>query len=799
MDIDAKNTTRKKSSDCAAVCALLLPALFLAAACSPPAGRGALPASRHDLVFKSLAGTWDEGIPLGNGMIGALVWKKGDSLRMSLDRADLWDLRPVAEFSGPEFRFAWVRKQVSKKDYEPVHRMGDIPYDRDPAPTKIPAAALEFDIASLGEVESVRLSVADAVCRVKWKNGARLTAFVHATEPVGWFTFEGLPAALMPRLVPPAYAAPVPASDAEKNSLTGKTLASLGYQVPEVVRDETSVRYHQEGWGGMSYEVAVDWNLPVAGTLTGVWSISSIYPEKEGAAAEAGGESQFAPQSVVEALKRSLARDIESHKAWWKEYWAKSTIELPDPVLEKQWYLETYKFGAASRRGAPPMTLQAVWTADDGSLPPWKGDFHNDLNTQLSYWPCYSGNRLEEGLAFLDWLWAIKPRCEEYTKLYFGVEGLNVPGVATLDGSPMGGWIQYSLGPTVSAWLAHHFYLHWRFSGDRAFLEERAYPYLKAVAVFLDRFSERRADGKRKLPLSSSPEINDNRIDAWFAETTNFDLALVRWLFGAAAELAGELGLTDEKALWQGILGEWPELALAEDDGRLLVAPGYPLTESHRHFSHIMAIHPLGLVDWSGGEASRRTINAALSELDRLGPDGWCGYSYSWLGNMAARAMDGDKAAAALRTFAECFCLPNSFHVNGDQTKSGKSKMTYRPFTLEGNFAFAAAVQEMLLQSHTGIVRVFPAVPASWKDVSFDLLRTYGAYLISAKMKAGKVVEVWVTSEKSGRLKLENPFPGGAYKASGLAADAVRDTGPVIEADMRPGERLLLKPAHIPG
>jgi hypothetical protein len=161
--------------------------------------------------------------------------------------------------------------------------------------------------------------------------------------------------------------------------------------------------------------------------------------------------------------------------------------------------------------------------------------------------------------------------------------------------------------------------------------------------------------------------------------------------------------------------------------------------------------------------------------------------------------MDGDRAAAALRTFAECFCLPNSFHANGDQTKSGKSKMTYRPFTLEGNFAFAAAVQEMLLQSHAEIIRVFPAVPAAWKDVSFDSLRTYGAFLVSAKKKDGKVIEIRVTSEKGGKLRLENPFPDGSYKASGLAADAVRDVGQVIEADMRPGEQLLLKPAHIPG
>lgn len=776
-----------------AVAGIALAVLILAAACTPRGSRTQMPAPRHDLVFDKLAATWDEGIPLGNGMIGALIWKKGDSLRLSLDRADLWDLRPVAEFAGPEFRFAWVRDHVLKNDYEPVHQMGDVPYDRDPAPTKIPAAALEFDISALGEVESVRLSLIDAVCRVRWKNGARLTAFVHATEPVGWFQFEGLPAGARPKLVPPAYAAAVPAADAEKNSLNPRSLASLGYPRPELSGDETSVRYYQEGWGGMSYEIAVDWDLSGAGVLTGVWSISSVYPETETGAAAWGRGTELAPNSAAQALKRTLVRDLDSHAAWWKAFWARSTVRLPDPVLEKQWYLETYKFGAASRRGAPPITLQAVWTADDGSLPPWKGDFHNDLNTQLSYWPCYSGNHLEEGLAFLDWLWAIKPRCEEYAKRYFGVDGLNVPGVATLDGAPMGGWIQYSLGPTVSAWLAQHFWLHWRYSNDRAFLEERAYPYLKGAAVFLDNFAVRRPDGKRKLPLSSSPEINDNRIDAWFRETTNFDLALIRWLYGAAAAMADELGLAEEEKRWRTILGEWPDLALAEDDGRLLVAPGYPLKESHRHFSHLMAIHPLGLIDWSKGEADQRTIRGALAELDRLGPDWWCGYSYSWLGNMAARAMDGEKAAQALRTFAECFCLPNSFHANGDQTKSGKSKMTYRPFTLEGNFAYAAGIQEMLLQSHTGIIRVFPAVPATWRNVSFDLLRAEGGFLVSAGKKDGKLVEVRVRSENGGKLRLENPFPDGAYEISGAPAAAVRNAGPIVEADMRPGDEVRLK------
>lgn len=124
--------------------------------------------------------------------------------------------------------------------------------------------------------------------------------------------------------------------------------------------------------------------------------------------------------------------------------------------------------------------------------------------------------------------------------------------------------------------------------------------------------------------------------------------------------------------------------------------------------------------------------------MQEVGPDWWCGYSYSWFGNMKARAFDGEGAAQALKTFAECFCSPNTFHANGDQTNSGKSKFTYRPFTLEGNFAFASGIQEMLMQSHTGIIRIFPAVPASWQDISFQDLRAMDAFLVSAEQKVAR-------------------------------------------------------------
>jgi alpha-L-fucosidase 2 len=736
----------------------------------------------HDLRFSTLPKVWDEGLPLGNGMVGALIWQRDSVLRLALDRADLWDLRPIAEFSRPEFKFSWVIQQAQKGDYAPVQQLFDVPYDRDPAPTKIPAAALELPIPGIDQVESAQLRLTDAVAEVLWKNGVHLESFVHAREPRGWFKCEGLRGEIVPRISTPPYGVRAAAKAGENSGPEGNDLRRLGYPAPVMREGKRERTYHQECSDGFSYDVWVGWTFEHSGVLIGCWTVipNRSYPL-----------SRRSPAiSVSDVTLERYKKELAEHKSWWLSYWKKSSIHIPDTTLETQWYRELYKFGSASRRGAPPITLQAVWTADNQRLPPWKGDFHNDLNTQLSYWPAYGANHLDEEIAFPDWLWQCKPVAEKYTRTYFGTEGLNFPGVATLTGEPMGGWIQYALSPTVSAWLAQHFYLHWRYSMDRKFLGERAYPWLRAVAVYLDQLSVRDSSGNRVLPLSSSPEIHDNRIEGWFRKTTNFDLALIRWLYGAARELAEEMGLKDEAARWNRALDEWPEFAISEDDGRLLVAPGEPLKESHRHFSHLMAIHPLGLLDWSRAQ-DRGIIRASLADLERLGTDWWCGYSFSWLGNMWARARNGEKAAEALRTFATCFCLPNSFHANGDQSGTGKSRFTYRPFTLEGNFACAEGIQEMLLQSQAGEIRVFPAVPDAWKEVSFSGLRAEGAFLVSANLRSGKLDTVSISCEKGGRLRLVNDFAGKACRVIGATVPIAELGEAVIVLETRPGQRIL--------
>jgi len=713
------------------------------------------PPAEYNLKFEHLATSWDEGIPLGNGMLGALVWQKGDKLHFSLDRADLWDLRPMTNLDKPEWKFKWVQEQWRSNTYKNVQNMFDVPYDTSAGPSKIPAGALEFDIKTLGEVVSVELQLDNAMCQVVWKSGASLQTFINAKNTVGWFSFKGLKDDILPELITPTYN--LEGKSGEINPVTGADLRRLGYEKGSILKENQTITYTQKGWGGFEYQINVRWRKNGEGGIEGCWSISSKFPN---------WAKQTPAESVTKtAISQGFMAHFKAHQTWWRAFWAQSNIVLPDKTLNKQWFLEKYKLGAATGNDAPPISLQAVWTADNGKLPPWKGDFHNDLNTQLSYWSSYSSNHLTQAQGFIDWLERNKPEFERYTHQYYQVKGINIPGVSTLTGQPMGGWIQYSFGPTVSAWLAHHYYLQWRYSMDRVFLSQKAYPFLRNVAVFLEEISIKNENGQRQLPLSSSPEIFNNDRKAWFSTMTNFDLALVKWTFEKTTELATELGKADEAQHWQKIHGEWGNFDIDENTG-FTFAKGFPYDASHRHFSHLMAYHPLSIVDFSKGEKDRKVIKNTLQTLDKYGSDWFCGYSFSWLGNLRARAFDGEGAAQALRLFADNFCLKNSFHVNGDQSGKGYSKFTYRPFTLEGNFAFAAGVQEMLLQSHTGIVHLFPAIPKDWSNLRFEKLRSEGAFLFSAEMKDGTLSKIQIFAEKGGVLRLKNPFKQAKFSCS---------------------------------
>ena len=737
----------------------------------------AQPKPSDNLQFDSLATRWDEGMPLGNGWLGELIWQKDNKLRISLDRVDLWDDRPMPKID--QLKFKWVVAQVNKGQYDTVHKIGDDPYDRSPAPTKIPGAALEFNYSSLGKVISNVLDIKTALNTIKFGNGAVLYNYVHATDEIGYFEFENMPVSqsginensILPELIIPNYNSADIAKD--DNSHGGEGLQTLGYKKGTVTKSANSIRYHQPTWNGNYYEVLVQWKKISSSEIIGSWTISN---------------NKKASLPELKKVENKLP-GWQSHITWWNHFWAQSSVSLPDSILERQYYLELYKMGCVARSNTPPISLQAIWTADNGSLPPWKGDIHNDLNTELSYWPFYTGNHLETSQSFTNWLWKTKEQNKKWTKHYFEIDGLNVPGVTTITGKEMGGWIQYSMSPTTAAWLTQHFYWQWKYSMDKKFLLEKCKPYFDEVHEYFKKIlTIDPVTKKYKLPLDSSPEIFDNSIKAWFHQWTNYDLSLVKSFYKDYIEICkaatGKVpeGVEKERSLL-------PDLDLNETG--LTIAPGQDLFESHRHMSPYMAIYPLNLLDIENQQDSA-VIKNSLHQIEKKGTRAWCGYSFSWMASLYARAKEGDSAAKMLQIFSTNFCSINSFHLNGDQKGGQYSDFTYRPFTLEGNFAFAKGIQEMLLQSHKGYVEIFPAIPSNWKDVSFNKLRTEGAFLVSAKKENGVIEEVKVFSEKGGLFRLKLPFKtfylkGASKKYSFNKAENI------LEIQMTPGEEIVVK------
>lgn len=187
-------------------------------------------------------------------------------------------------------------------------------------------------------------------------------------------------------------------------------------------------------------------------------------------------------------------------------------MQIPDPALQLHFNLVQYYYGAASRQGAPPIPLQGVWSTDNGKLPAWRGDYHHDLNTELTYWAYLNSGRFDQGMSFLDFMDSLKPVHEKFAREFFGLPtGQVVPGVMALDGKPIGSWVQYTLSPTIGAWVAQSFHLHWRYTMDKKLLTERAYPYCVSPGdALLGLLKPDAKTGKLKLPLSSSPEVHNN-------------------------------------------------------------------------------------------------------------------------------------------------------------------------------------------------------------------------------------------------------------------------------------------------
>ena len=705
--------------------------------------------------------TWDEAIPLGNGLTGGLLWGEGSTINLSLDRGDLWDERLPEIYLQQDWNYATIKRLVAERDQAQMVRRFDAPYEQVPYPTKLPGGRLVLTLDPARQAKQFTLDMKRAVGSVDLGT-SQLATFFSAVEPVAMIRLPG--AAPKYRFLRPAG------------------LDRLGYSPAEFGSQDNTTWMVQRAADRLTYAVVV-----ASKRLEGETQLAvAITSTNDGEDPLAIGR-----QRVTAALAAGFDAMLRPHLAWWQKFWETSDVTVPHAGIQHHYNLVKYFYGAASRPDAPPVPLQAVWTRDDGGLPPWKGDYHHDLNTQMTYLAYPAAGLFEAGESFVDYNWELLPQYRAFAREFYGVEGAAVPGVATLSGKPTAGWAQYALSPTGGLWVGQTFDLHWRYTADRRFLKERAYPWLTQIATAVVNLLEPR-DGKLYLPLSSSPEIHNNSMRAWLPPNSNYDLALIDWTFATLAEMADALGKADEAQRWRSLRNRLDD-DLVDQQNVLCFAKNEPFDQSHRHHSHAMAIHPLGTLNIEGTDRDREIIRATLDRMHERGTQAWVGYSFSWFACMLARAARPEMALDYLIDYERAFILRNGFHVNGDQIGAGLSAARYRPFTLEGNFLAMEAVHEMLLQSWGGTVRVFPAASKRWPSVRFRELRAQGGLKVSADRQDGRTVRVRIEATVDGLLRLRDPFPGEAPQWN--LQDVARDghdyvvslkRGEILEGTPRP-------------
>ena len=301
----------------------------------------------------------------------------------------------------------------------------------------------------------------------------------------------------------------------------------------------------------------------------------------------------------------------------------------------------------------------------------------------------------------------------------------------TQDCSPLGGWPMYALNPSNSIWICTAFDNYYRYRGNKAFLKNRAFPFLSNIEKCISSLLVMNENGFLQFEFSASPEINDCEKEAILKHQSNFELSMLYYLYETLIEYSQKLGYEDAY-----FVNQLKQLSpfYKDNNGEMMISQDLKYDVSHRHFSHILCHKNLELFNpYNDYEQILKDFN----NLEKQGHDWWAGFSFTEASSLASYIGLGEKAYELAYIFADGFVNDNCFHMNMDLKDKGYSKIKSYAFTLEANMGFVRAITDMMLRTTKGIITIFPAIPEDFKQkgVIFKNLRSFNNHKISASFK----------------------------------------------------------------